>query len=86
MSEIEPFHTNTNLEVPTWLHGFLVSFSIKNIVLAIFTIWFQHTHPNPSRNMGRFFLIILGLQSIDKLNFLVQELFMVDLSLPYFEI
>jgi hypothetical protein len=36
--------------------------------------------------MGRFFLFILGLQSVDKFNFLMQEFFIYDLSLPYWEI
>lgn len=36
--------------------------------------------------MGRFFLIILALQSMDKINALLQELFIKDLSLPFFEI
>lgn len=36
--------------------------------------------------MGRFFLIILALQSVDKFNSLVQELYIGDLSLPYYEI
>lgn len=36
--------------------------------------------------MGRFFLIILALQSIDKINSLIQELYIGDLSLPYYEI
>lgn len=36
--------------------------------------------------MGRFFLIILALQSADKINSLIQELFIGDLSLPYYEI
>ena len=36
--------------------------------------------------MGRFFLYILALQSVDKLNFLFQEIFVGELSLPYWEI
>ena len=36
--------------------------------------------------MGRFFLIILALQSTDKINALLQELYIKDLSLPYYEI
>ena len=36
--------------------------------------------------MGRFFLIILALQSADKFNSLLQELYIGDLSLPYYEI
>ena len=36
--------------------------------------------------MGRFFLIILALQSVDKINALIQELYIGDLSQPYFEI
>jgi hypothetical protein len=36
--------------------------------------------------MGRFFLIILALQSADKVNALIQELYIKDLSLPYYEI
>jgi hypothetical protein len=36
--------------------------------------------------MGRFFLYILALQSIDKLNFVIQEFVVGDLSLPYWEI
>ena len=36
--------------------------------------------------MGRFFLIILFLQSTDKVNALLQELYIKDLSLPYYEI
>ena len=36
--------------------------------------------------MGRFFLIILGLQSFDKINVLITELYIGDLSLPYYEI
>lgn len=36
--------------------------------------------------MGRFFLIILALQSADKINALLQELYIKDLSLPYYEI
>jgi len=38
------------------------------------------------RNMGRFFLIILGFQSFDKINAIIQEIFIYDLSLPYYEI
>jgi hypothetical protein len=36
--------------------------------------------------MGRFFLIILALQSADKVNALFQELYIKDLSLLYYEI
>lgn len=36
--------------------------------------------------MGRFFLIILALQSVDKVNVLVQQLYVGDLALPYYEI
>jgi hypothetical protein len=36
--------------------------------------------------MGRFFLIILALQSTDKINALLQELYIKDLSIPYYEI
>lgn len=36
--------------------------------------------------MGRFFLIILFLQSADKVSALIQELYIKDLSLPYYEI
>jgi hypothetical protein len=38
------------------------------------------------RNMGRFFLIILALQSYDKVMAIVQELYIGDLSLPYYQI
>lgn len=36
--------------------------------------------------MGRFFLIILAFQSFDKVNAIVQQLFIGSLSLPYYEI
>lgn len=36
--------------------------------------------------MGRFFLIILAFQSFDKINAIIQELFIFDLSIPYWEI
>jgi hypothetical protein len=36
--------------------------------------------------MGRFFLIILALQSVDKVNALLQELYIKDLSIPYYEL
>lgn len=36
--------------------------------------------------MGRFFLIILALQSFDKIMAIVQELYIGDLSLPYYQI
>ena len=36
--------------------------------------------------MGRFFLIILGLQCADKVCTLLQETYVTDLALPYFEI
>lgn len=36
--------------------------------------------------MGRFFLIILALQCVDKVGVLVQELYVGDLALPYYEI
>jgi hypothetical protein len=38
------------------------------------------------RNMGRFFLIILALQSFDKINAIIQEVYISDLSLPYYQI
>ena len=36
--------------------------------------------------MGRFFLLILILQTIGKVNMLIQEVFFEDLSLPFYEI
>ena len=36
--------------------------------------------------MGRFFLLILILQTIGKANMLIQEVFFEDLSLPFYEI
>jgi hypothetical protein len=36
--------------------------------------------------MGRFFLIILALQSINILCTIIQELYIGDLALPYYEI
>ncbi len=36
--------------------------------------------------MGRFFLIILALQSADKINGLLQEVYIKDLSLPFYEL
>lgn len=36
--------------------------------------------------MGRFFLIILGLQCLDKVGTLLQETYVTDLALPYYEI
>ncbi len=38
------------------------------------------------RNLGRFFLIILALQSADKINGLLQEVYIKDLSLPFYEL
>jgi hypothetical protein len=38
------------------------------------------------RNMGRFFLIILALQSVAKINVLIQEFYIQDLSLPFYEL
>jgi hypothetical protein len=36
--------------------------------------------------MGRFFLLILILQTVGKVNMLIQEVFYEDLSLPFYEI
>jgi hypothetical protein len=36
--------------------------------------------------MGRFFLLILILQTFGKVNMLIQEILFSDLSLPFFEI
>jgi len=36
--------------------------------------------------MGRFFLLILILQTFGKVNMLIQEVFFEDLSLPFYEI
>lgn len=36
--------------------------------------------------MGRFFLIIMGLLAVDQINILVEEIFVIDLSKPYFEV
>lgn len=36
--------------------------------------------------MGRYFLLILILQTIAKVNKLIQEVFFDDLSIPYYEI
>ena len=38
------------------------------------------------RNMGRYFLLILFLTTLGKVNILVQELFFDDLSVPFYEI
>lgn len=38
------------------------------------------------RNMGRYFLLILLLTTLGKVNILVQELFFDDLSVPFYEI
>lgn len=38
------------------------------------------------KNMGRFFMLILILQTVSKVNLLIQEVFFEDLSLPFFEI
>lgn len=36
--------------------------------------------------MGRYFLLILMLTTLGKVNILVQELFFDDLSVPFYEI
>jgi len=94
------YRKNVNLEVEPWLHYFIVTSAFINLGLAAFTFVFQIMHPRARlvnysfiyplvsfrRNMGRFFLIILALQSADKINALFQELYIKDLSLPYYEI
>ncbi|CDW91170.1 saicar synthase-like protein [Stylonychia lemnae] len=82
----ELYPKNINLQVPQWLDTLSICFSIFNLSLAGITIVFQFRHPKSRRNMGRFFLLILILQTLDKTNIFIQELFFRDLSVVFYEV
>eukprot|EP00347_Sterkiella_histriomuscorum_P012117 403369830 len=74
------------MHIPNWLNYAMIISSIVILSISVFTILFQLKNPKSRRNMGRFFLMILGLQTIDKSLILIQELAFPDLSQVYYEI